>query len=159
MVDEYLLVQKVQVLTLSNPNFVVDQATLPFLRFILENGRDFLMSMIPVDIAVAISAHQSKEVDKDSRLRIYDLVGQLAVVDRVEIDATVPGTSVYQATIWLTPEGFERSVAFSMIPSNATLLAVVNDAPIYVSQRLWEEYESNKEQQKISTDYLDEEFE
>ncbi len=153
MIDEFLQVEEIQVLTLANTEAIIEQRTLPFLRFILENGSDFIMSMIPMEIAIAISAHQNGHSTQDSRLRIHDLVGELAIIQKVEIDSIVPGTGVYQATIWLLPEGFNQSISYSMIPSHATLLAVLNDAPIYVSRRLWEEYIAQKEEAQQDMDF------
>ncbi len=153
MTDDFILVDDIQVLTLAQSDQIMNQRTLPFLRFILRNGSDFIMSMIPLEIAITISAYQSGQESPDSRLRIHDLVGQLAVVEKVEIDSVVPGTGVYQATIWLQPEGFSQTISFSMIPSHATLLAVINDAPIYVSRQLWEDYIKQKEEAQTDIDF------
>ena len=76
---------------------------------------------------------------QDSRLHIHEIVNQLALIEKVEVDLVVPQTTLYQATVHLIPEGFERTLQFSMVPSHATLLAVVNDAPIYVSEALVEQ--------------------
>lgn len=141
---EYIKVEQVQVLTLTSPDKDLEQQTLPFLRFILENGSDFLMSNIPTEIAISISVHIQGAESPDSRLQIHELVGQLAIVKDVKIDAVVPGTGVYQATITLLPEGFTNPISFQMIPSNATLLAVINDSPIYISTQLWKEYIESK---------------
>ncbi|RMG31775.1 MAG: hypothetical protein D6732_14310 [Methanobacteriota archaeon] len=153
MTDEFIPVDDLQVLTLAHNEELLEQRTLPFLRFLLRNGSDFIMSMIPLEIAIAISAYQNGQEIQDSRLRIHDLVGQLALVEKVEIDSVVPGTGVYQATIWLQPEGFSQSISFSMIPSHATLLAVLNDAPIYISRALWEEYIAQKEEARHDIDF------
>ena len=142
--NNLLLVEKIQVLTLANPQKGED-INLPFLRFLLENGGHFVMSMVPQEIAFAVSKHLSKAENADSRLKIHDLVSQLAVIQKVEIDCIIPGTSVYHATITLTPEGFKRPINYPMIPSNATLLAVLNEAPIYISKSLYNEFsESSK---------------
>jgi bifunctional DNase/RNase len=140
MSEDYIQAKSVQVLTLATKEKEYDSQTLPFLRFLLENGSEFVMSMIPKEIAIAISMHISGTEVNDSRLRTHDLIGELALVEKVEIDSVVPGTGVYQATISLVPEGFNNTVSFQMIPSNATLIAVLNDAPIFVSTRLWKEY-------------------
>jgi len=134
---EFIRVEEVQVFTLRGSD---RENQMPFLRFLLENGSDFMMSNIPMEIAISLSVYLSKTKVNDSRLKIHDLVSQLAIVEKVEIDSLVPGTGVYQATITLTPEGFSNFLHFPMIPSNATLLAVLNQAPIFVSERLWREY-------------------
>lgn len=155
---DFLKADKIQVLTLASRDKELESQTLPFLRFLLENKSEFVMSMIPRDIAIAISMHISGTEVNDSRLRIHDLVGELALVEKVEIDSVIPGTGVYQATITVTPEGFSNSLSFQMIPSNATLLAVINDAPIYISSRLWEEYIESKDSFSIEVegdDFLD----
>ena len=94
------------------------------------------MVNIPLEIAGNIAAHLADQPSPDSRLQIHELVSQLGIVENVEIDLFVPGQKVFQATISVLPEGFERSVTFQMIPSHATLLAVVNESPIFVAEEL-----------------------
>ena len=141
--SDFLQVINIQILTAANREGVPDQRSRPFLRFELEDGSDFIMSGIPQDIAYNLSLELNKIDSKDSRLQIQDIVGELAIVDKVEIDIVVPKTSVYQSTVYLIPEGFERSVSYSMVPSHATLLAVMNDAPIFVSEQLVEQYQQS----------------
>jgi len=139
MSDEFYKVINVQILTLATRDGVPDQRTRPLLRYELENGDEFMMSGIPNDIALSLSMELNDIEPKDSRLQIQDIVGELALVEKVEVDIVVPQTTVYQSTVYLIPEGFERSVSFAMVPSHATLLAVLNDAPIYVSRQLVEQ--------------------
>ena len=94
------------------------------------------MVNIPFDIARNIAAHITDQSSSDSRLQIHELIGELSLVEKIEIDLLLPGQDVYQATINLIPEGFERSLSIQMIPSHATLLAVVNDAPIFIADEL-----------------------
>ena len=152
--DDFIRVTKVQVLTIARKMAEFDRS-LPFLRFLLENGGEFMISMVPREIALAVSLHLSSKFVEDSRLRIYDLVGQLAIIHKVEIDSMIPGTSVYDSKVVLTPEGFSSPVTFSMIPSNATLIAVLNEAPIYISRRLWIEFKENNTKSVESTDEND----
>ncbi len=152
---EFIKVEEVQVFTLRGG----EENQMPFLRFLLENGSDFMMSNIPMDIAISLSVHLTGTQVNDSRLKIHDLVSQLAIIDKVEIDSLVPGTGVYQATITLTPEGFSSPLHFPMIPSNATLLAVLNGAPIYVSERLWREYiKASKMQVDVDVEAVDDDL-
>lgn len=127
----------IQVLTLASPDGIPDERMRPLLRLEMIDGRDFMMSGIPTETAYNISFELSMQESQDQRLQIHNIVGQLALVEKVEIDFIVPGTEVYQATIYMKPEGFDtKTITFSMIPSNAILLAVANDAPIYVAEDL-----------------------
>lgn len=145
MVDEsFIKVINVQILTLATRDGIPDDRIRPILRFELENGKEFMMSGIPHDIALNLSLELNDMDSQDSRLQIHDLVGQLAVVEKVEIDLLMPGTDVYQATIFVQPEGFDRSVQYQMVPSHATLLAVKNNASIYVSNELIKQAEEQR---------------
>ena len=138
MSDSFLKVINVQILTLASRDGVPDQRTRPMLRFELESGEEFIMTGIPQDIAISISMQINSMESQESRLQVHDLVSELAIIEKIEIDTVVPQTTVYQSTIYLKPEGFERTMQFSMVPSHATLLAVLNDAPIFVSRALVE---------------------
>ena len=142
MVSSFVKVINVQVLTLATKDGIPDDKHRPILRFELEDGREFMMSGIPHDVAINISLELNGVQSQDSRLQIHDLIDELALLNKVEIDLLMPGTDVYQATIDLTPEGFERSVQFQMVPSHATLLAVVNNTPIFVADALIKKAES-----------------
>ncbi|MCH8907094.1 MAG: bifunctional nuclease family protein [Candidatus Heimdallarchaeota archaeon] len=131
-----LEVINVQILTLATKEGLPDDRAKPMIRFELTDGRDFFMVNIPYDIARNIALFLSDQPTPDSRLQVHDLIGELALVERVEIDLFVPNSDVYQATIQVLPEGFERAIRYSMVPSHATLLAVVNDAPIFVADEL-----------------------
>jgi len=137
--SDFLRVINIQIVTLATRDGVPAQEANPLLRFELESGDDFMMSGIPTDIATSISVELNDYDTKDSRLQIADLVGELAIVEKVEIDLLVPQTTVYQSTVYLMPEGFERTISFTMVPSHATLLAILNDAPIFVSRQLVEQ--------------------
>jgi bifunctional DNase/RNase len=94
------------------------------------------MAGIPHEIAFNLSLAMNNMETQDSRMQIHELVGQLAVIQKIEIDLVLPNTDVYQATIYLTMEGFQKQVTFQMIPSHATLLAVLNEAEIFVADTL-----------------------
>lgn len=136
MAENFLKVINVQILTLATSDGLPDENTKPILRFELEDAREFFMVNIPFDIARNIAAHITDQSSSDSRLQIHELIGELSLVEKIEIDLLLPGQDVYQATINLIPEGFERSLSIQMIPSHATLLAVVNDAPIFIADEL-----------------------
>jgi len=138
--DEFLKVINMQILTIATRDGVPDARSRPYLRFEMENGQEFMMNGIPQDIALGISMELNEITTNDSRMTIQDIVGELALVEKVEIDLVVPDTTVYQSTIYLLPEGFERTISYTMVPSHATLLAVLNDAPIYVSKQLVKQY-------------------
>ena len=137
MAEEFLKVVKIQVLTLSNPE---EQDTglgsMPFLRFELEDGSYFIMAGIPPDIALNISRYLYNIPVPDSRLQLHDLINEIAIVEKVEIDSLVPTKDVYQATIYIQLEGFKKTLTYQMVPSHATLLAVSSNAPIYVAKSL-----------------------
>ncbi|MCY3412977.1 MAG: hypothetical protein INQ03_15165 [Candidatus Heimdallarchaeota archaeon] len=137
----YIKVINTQVFTLSTKMAIPDERLQPFLRMEMEDGRQFIMSSIPTDIAYQILFENSKrtgssKVPPDPRMQIYNLVGELAIIEKTEIDLIVPGTDVYQATIYLLPEGFSNHIQYQMIPSHAVLLSIANDAPIYVADTL-----------------------
>jgi len=136
--ESFFKVINYQILTLATRDGLPDDRSHPILRFELEDGREFQMMGIPREVAYNLSLYlQSSEIS-DSRLQIHDLVGQLAIIEKVEIDVLMPGSSLFQATVKLLPEGFERSVEFQMVPSHATLLAILNDAPIFIAKELIE---------------------
>ena len=135
-VVNYIKAINIQVLTLANPDGIPDERMRPILRLEMTDGRDFLMHGIPTETAYNISFELSMQESGDQRMQIHNLVGQLALIEKVEIDFIVPGTEVYQATIYITPEGFQTQLQFQMIPSNAILLAVANEADIFVAEQL-----------------------
>lgn len=140
--DDLLRVIKIDVLTAS-PEFKTDDETIkrslpeiPLLNFELEDGKIFLMSNIPTAIAVEIARTQSGMDSLDSRLTIAELIPELAKIERVIIDAIVPFSTAYQATLEVTLEGVSEKQVFQLIPSHATLIATIANAPIFVSKSL-----------------------
>jgi len=134
--ESFIKVIDVQVLTLGTRDGTPDPNSRPIIRFELEDGREFIMVSIPTDIALNLSMIINDIESNDSRLYIHQLIGELALVEKVEIDLMIPQSDVYQATIYLKPEGFEKTLQFQMVPSNATLIALSNSAPIYVAETL-----------------------
>lgn len=146
MAEKFLKVINVQILTLATREGLPDENAKPILRFELEDAREFFMVNIPFDIARNIAAHITDQTSSDSRLQVHELINELALVEKIEIDVLLPGQDVYQATINLVPEGFERAITLQMIPSHATLLAVVNEAPIFIADELITQAEAMRNQ-------------
>ena len=109
---------------------------MPLLNFELENGENFLMTSIPAAIAVDIARRLNGVEGTDARLTIGELVPEICIVEKVTIDSIVPYSNAYQATVEIRLEGFSEIHHFQMIPSHATLLALIADADIYVSDNL-----------------------
>jgi len=133
--DEFLEVVGIDILAGGPDEHTISDT---FLRFKLEDQRQFIMSGIPSEIAFELHQHISDMPIQDSRFRLSTLIGELAVVKKVTIDSVVPTTSAYQATIELVIDGLNRPMIFPMVPSHATLLAVVAGAPVFVSRELVE---------------------
>ena len=146
MAEKFVKVINVQILTLATREGLPDENAKPILRFELEDAREFFMVNIPFEIARNIAAHITDQSSSDSRLQVHELINELALVEKIEIDLLLPGQDVYQATINLVPEGFERGITLQMIPSHATLLAVVNDAPIFIADELITQAEEMRKQ-------------
>ena len=131
---------RVDVLTASPDIFASEEepnrgqyAEIPLLNFELENGENFLMTNIPVSIAIEIARKLNGVEGGDSRLTIAELIPEVCVVDRVVIDSIIPYSNAYQATVEIRLEGFSELQRFQMIPSHATLLALISGTQIYVS--------------------------
>ncbi|GAH55800.1 unnamed protein product, partial [marine sediment metagenome] len=104
--NELLKVIRVDVLTASPDIFTSEEETtgkhyaeIPLLNFELENGENFLMTSIPVSIAIEIAKKLNGVESADSRLTVAELVPELCVVERVIIDSVVPYSTAYQASI------------------------------------------------------------
>ena len=141
MPDTKLRVMNIEILT-GGPDEGVIMDT--FLKFELEDGRSFIMSSIPTDIALEIHQYIHEIPNPDSRYRLSTLINEIAMINKVVIDSVVPMTQAYQATLELTLEGVSRTLQFPMIPSHATLLASVAGAPIYVSKELVDSFERSR---------------
>ena len=140
---ELFKVIRVDVLTASPDIFVSEEepgrgqyAEIPLLNFELENGENFLMTNIPVSIAIEIARKLNGVEGGDSRLTIAELIPEICVVDRVVIDSIIPYSNAYQATVEIRLEGFSEIQRFQMVPSHATLLALIAGANIYVSNNV-----------------------
>ena len=140
--DVYRAIQ-IEVLTASPDIFASEVESyrgrfteIPLLIFELEYGEYFLMANIPVSIAIEIASRLNNLESNDSRLTIAELIPEVLIVEKVVIDSVVPYSTTYQATVTIRLEGFSEVQHFQMIPSHATLLAIIADTPIYVSKSI-----------------------
>ncbi len=117
---------------------------IPLLNFELENGENFLMTNIPVSIAIEIARKINAVEGADSRLTIAELVPEICVIDKIIIDSVIPYSNAYQATVEIRLEGFSEIQRFQLIPSHATLLALIAGTDIYVSSSIIKSPESKR---------------
>jgi bifunctional DNase/RNase len=115
---------------------MIEYADIPLLNFELENGENFLMANIPVSIALNISRIIGGIEGNDSRLTLAELIPEICVVEKIIIDSIIPYSNAYQATVEIRLEGFSEVQHYQMIPSHATLLALLANADIYVSENI-----------------------
>jgi bifunctional DNase/RNase len=141
--SELYKVIKIDVLTASPDIFTSEEdarsghyAEIPLINFELENGENFLMANIPVSIAIEIARKLNGVESNDSRLTIAELIPEVCLIDRIVIDSIVPFSNAYQATVEIKLEGFSEVQHFQMIPSHATLLALISGAQIFISDSL-----------------------
>lgn len=134
---------KIDVLTASPDIFTTEEeinnaqfTEIPLLNFELENGENFLMTGIPVSIAVDIARRLNGIEGTDARLTIGELVPEICIVEKITIDSIVPYSNAYQASVEIRLEGFSEIHHFQMIPSHATLLALIANVDIFVSDSL-----------------------
>ena len=149
---ELFKVIKIDVLTASPDIFTSEEdakqgyyAEIPLINFELENGEHFLMASIPVSIAIEIARKLNGVESSDSRLTIAELVPEVCLIDRIVIDSIVPFSNAYQATVEIKLEGFSDIQRFQMIPSHATLLALISGAQIFISDSLIKSAEDTQE--------------
>ena len=109
---------------------------IPLLNFELENGENFLMANIPISIALNISRIIGGIEGNDSRLTLAELIPEICVVEKIIIDSIIPYSNAYQATVEIRLEGFSDVQHYQMIPSHATLLALLANADIFVSDNI-----------------------
>ncbi|MHA1199181.1 MAG: hypothetical protein ACTSQF_07510 [Candidatus Heimdallarchaeaceae archaeon] len=141
--QELLKVIKIDVFTASPDVFSTEEGAdstymveMPLLNFELENGENFLMTSIPAAIAVDIARRINGVEGTDDRLTIGELVPEVCIVEKITIDSIVPYSNAYQATVEIRLEGFSEIHHFQMIPSHATLLALIANVDIYIADSL-----------------------
>jgi len=115
---------------------MVEYTDIPLLNFELENGENFLMANIPISIALNISRIIGGIEGNDSRLTLAELIPEICVVEKIIIDSIIPYSNAYQATVEIRLEGFSDVQHYQMIPSHATLLALLANADIFVSENI-----------------------
>ena len=134
---------KIDVLTASPDIFSIEEEStrgqyveIPLLNFELEDGENFLMTNIPVSIAIDIARQINGIESADSRLTIAEIIPEICIIERVVIDSIIPYSNAYQATVDIRLEGFSDVQHFQMIPSHATLLALIANADIFIAETL-----------------------
>ena len=112
---------KIDVLTASPDIFTTEEEVnnahfteIPLLNFELENGENFLMTSIPVSIAVDIARRLNGIEGTDARLTIGELVPEICIVEKIIIDSIVPYSNAYQASVEIRLEGFSEIHHFQM---------------------------------------------
>ena len=115
---------------------MTEHVDIPLLNFELENGENFLMANIPISIALNISRIIGGIEGNDSRLTLAELIPEICVVEKIIIDSIIPYSNAYQATVEIRLEGFSDVQHYQMIPSHATLLALLANADIFVSDNV-----------------------
>lgn len=141
-----LKVTKVEAFVLPTPPNV------PVITCHLEDGRQFNLYYVPLEIVVAINKMQGEgyEVERESVFDILPtLKGELLEVlsrrvVRVLIDGIDYNTMLYSATLELKVDGI--TLKRKMIPSHAVFLALISEKPIYVKEDLvkYQEYMESK---------------
>ena len=113
------------------------------ISLLLEDGEEFTMVNIPVDVAEAIKILNEGELPP-RRQSIYTFLSShedfkeslRKTLKRVVIDEVEMETGVYTATVEFEDGGI--SISVKMIPSHAIYLALISDKPIYVNKKLVE---------------------
>ena len=126
---------------------------IPTMVLYLEDGREFKMFQIPVEIVIALNRLQEKRdyekfLGGDRRENIYDIIAfssevkeQLnKIINRVIINDVNEEYGVYIATVEFKFDGV--IIEKQLIPSHAVFLALVANKPIYVKKNLVDEQEN-----------------
>jgi len=126
---------------------------IPTMVLYLEDGREFKMFQIPVEIVIALNRLQEKRdyeefLRGDKRENIYDILAfssevkdQLnKIINRVIINDVNEEYGVYIATVEFKFDGV--IIEKQLIPSHAIFLALVANKPIYVKKNLVDEQEN-----------------
>ena len=137
-----LKVERVEAFVLPTPPHV------PVITCHLEDGRQFNLYYVPLEVVVAINRMQGGqyEVDRESVFDILptlkdELMGVLGKrIGRVYIDGIDFETMLYSATVEIRADGV--TIKRKMIPSHAVFLALMSEKPIYVREDLvrYQEY-------------------
>ncbi|ARM77106.1 bifunctional nuclease family protein [Acidianus manzaensis] len=134
--------------------FIYPLDGLPVMVCYLDDGREFNLFYVPVEIVIAINKLK-KQTEEDSilndkRENIFDILAFIPEVtdelskhiNKVIID-DISG-SLYIATIELKFDGV--IIQKRMIPSHAIYLALISNKPIYVRKTLVDDQEKERKQ-------------
>lgn len=146
---EYVKVNKVDA-------FIYPLDGIPVLVCYLDDGREFNLFYVPVEIVIAINKLK-KQMEEDTilndkRENIFDILAFIPEVteelskhiNKVTID-DIYG-SVYIATIELKFDGV--IIQKRMIPSHAIYLALISNKPIYVRKTLVDQQEKERKRRE-----------
>ncbi len=143
--EDYIKVNRVDA-------FVYPLDGLPVMVCYLEDGREFNLFYVPIEIVIAINKikkqYEEDSILSDKRETIFDILSFIPEVteeiskhvNKVTID-DISG-SVYIATIELKFDGV--IIQKRMIPSHAIYLALISNKPIYVKKSLVDEQEKER---------------
>ncbi|AWR97193.1 bifunctional nuclease family protein [Acidianus sulfidivorans JP7] len=134
--------------------FIYPLDGLPVMVCYLDDGREFNLFYVPVEIVIAINKLK-KQVEEDNilndkRENVFDILAFIPEIteelnkhiNKVIID-DISG-SLYIATIELKFDGV--IIQKRMIPSHAIYLALIANKPIYVRKSLVDEQEKERKQ-------------
>ncbi len=121
---------------------------IPVLECHLEDGRNFYLYYVPLEIVVAINnlRHGGKFISE--RESVYDILSFLKNdlrgalgkhLEKVIIDELNPQTMLYTATLEIKTNG--ALIKRKMVPSHAIFLALIAEKEIYVESRLVDQQE------------------
>ncbi|WP_371810365.1 bifunctional nuclease family protein [Acidianus sp. RZ1] len=145
--DEYVKVDRVDA-------FIYPIDGLPVMVCYLEDGREFNLFYVPVEIVMAINklkkqvSSEEENIFTNNRETIYDILSFIPEVadeisrhiNKVTID-DISG-SIYIATIELKFDGV--IIQKRMIPSHAIFLATISNKPVFVKRDLVDDQEKER---------------
>ena len=147
MREGLLRVRRVEAFIMPTPPHV------PVITCHLEDGRQFNLYYVPLEIVIAINRMQGGDYDVD-RESVFDILpalkDELTFLSRrignVYIDSIDYETMLYSATVEIKANGL--TLRRRMIPSHAVFLALMFDKPIYVKDELvkYQEYLEKSEE-------------
>ncbi len=122
------------------------QPYVPVISCTLEDGRQFNLYYVPLEIVVAINKllGENYDIDRESIFDVLPMIGPAVkelekTVSRVIIDELDYSTFLYSATLEIRADG--AIIKKKMIPSHAIYLALLTHKPIYVAAELVEQQE------------------
>jgi len=135
-----------------------EQLSRPIIELKLENNENLRLMGIPYDIALEIwtllKRKSGYRYRHDPRLSISQLFCEIARVEYIVITDILPDLGVYVADVYVKVKDSndsEKVNKFKMIPSHAILLALLNNADIYVAKKLLRVEEGEEESEDVET--------